>query len=105
MIHNPNFRASGNSYKSVKQELRERNFNINLNASFGKRTDKQLWDENNGSLVRLDPYIDSLDVIGIDMIERKRSKEKDITPKDFLVNTSKINTMLESRLNKSVSLR
>jgi hypothetical protein len=45
-------------------------------------------------LRKKDPYIDGLEIIG--KLKRDRSKDKDISPREFYVNTSSLNTTMEA---------
>eukprot|EP00347_Sterkiella_histriomuscorum_P004315 403360913 len=107
MLYNPDFRAPPkNFYKTIytnQDRTRERGFNLNLNQSFKGKTDPQVWPQNSVSLNKKDPYIDGLEIIG--KLKRDRSKERDITPKEFMVNTSTMNTTLNQIYSQNKSLR
>ncbi len=74
--------------------MRESSFSLSLNPTFRGKYDTQAWQENNGSIRKLDPYRDGFEVLG--KLERKDTKEKDIDSKLFMVSTSKFDKTLLS---------
>ena len=67
--YNPDFRAPDyNQYQTVynpeADKSRERDFVLRLQTQFGAANKPQVWLENNGSLVREDPYIDGYAEVG-----------------------------------------
>ena len=98
LFYKPDFRAIPvNFYKTVfspEHKSLEKGFKSALPTSFKGKIDHQAWFENNGSITKMDPYRDGHEEIG--KLKRDRSKERDISPQEFLVNTSSINTILEA---------